>query len=394
MQLITKKYIRVESLSSILLFFGALLALCISNTELNEQYVKFVNFPISITLGDYSLAKPLIKWVNDGLMALFFLVLTLEAKFLFFEGELVDKSYLPLAVIAAAGGAIMPALIYTLFTFSDPILMKGWGIPIATDTAFVLGVVYFLLHKLPSNIRIFILSLSIIDDIIAVLVLAIFYTPVIHFIPLLLGAGCIIALALLNFWNINKLFPYVLLGIGLWFALIETGIHGTIAGVILGLFIPLHNDPAQHFLSSPLKRLESFLHPIVSFIVLPLFAFLNVEISFKEVTYDDFSSLVAMGIIAGLCIGKPLGIMLSSYMSVKLKFCKFPHGLSWGKYFGISILCGIGFTFSLFIGVLSFNEEYLINQMKIGVLLGSLLSCFLGTIFLLATSTEEHTRRK
>jgi len=321
-------------------------------------------------------------------------VLTLEAKFLFFEGELVDKSYLPLAVIAATGGAIIPALIYTLFTFSDPVLTKGWGIPIATDTAFVLGVVYFLLHKLPNNIRIFILSLSIIDDIIAVLVLAIFYTPVIHFIPLLLGAICIIVLALLNFWNIRRLFPYLLLGMGLWFALIETGIHGTIAGVILGLFIPLHNDPAQHSLNSPLKRLESFLHPIVSFIVLPLFAFLNAEISFKEVTYDDFSSLVAMGIIAGLCIGKPLGIMLSSYMSVKLRFCKFPHGLSWGKYFGISILCGIGFTFSLFIGVLSFNDEYLINQMKIGVLVGSILSCFLGIVLLLCTSTQEHAQRK
>jgi len=394
MKLITKKYIHVESLSSILLFLGAFFALCISNTDLNEQYVKLINFPISINFGEYSLNKPLIKWVNDGLMGLFFLVLTLEAKFLFFEEKLIDNSYLPLAVIAAIGGAIMPALIYALFTFSDPILLKGWAIPIATDTALVLGVISFLMHKLPKSIRAFILSLSIIDDIIAVLVLAIFYTSVIHLGPLLLATICILSLTLLNLWNIFRLFPYLFIGMGLWLALIETGIHGTIAGVILGLFIPLHVGSGKHIFESPLKRLESFLHPIVSFAVLPLFTFLNVEISFKEVAYNDFSSLVFMGIIFGLCLGKPLGILISSYVSVKLKFCKFPHGLSWLKYFGVSILCGIGFTFSLFIGSLSFNSDYLINQMKIGVLIGFLLSCFFGAVLLLCTSTHKHNSKE
>jgi NhaA family Na+:H+ antiporter len=386
----TKNYTRVEPLAAILLFLGATFALIISNTGLNDDYLKYINIPISIRIGEFSLSMPLIKWINDGLMALFFLVLTLEAKFHILEKEFLDKSYLPLAVVSAIGGAIFPALIYCLVTSSSPILTKGWAIPIATDTAFVLGIISFFSHKIPNNVRIFILSLSIIDDVIAVLVLAIFYTPVLHIIPLLAAICFVIALSMLNFLNVRMLLPYILIGIGLWLSLIEAGVHGTLAGVLLGLMIPLHVNSHKRVSYSPLKSLESRLRPLVEFVVLPLFAFFNVHIAFKEITYADFSSLLILGITIGLFLGKPLGIILSSYVCIKLKLFKLPKSFNWQTFFAVSSLCGIGFTFSLFIGLLSFDDSFLIHQMKIGVLIGSLLSGGLGVILLCFVPNRHH----
>lgn len=390
MSKITKTYTRVEPLAAILLFFGAVFALIISNTELNDEYLKYINIPISINIGDISFNMPLIKWINDGLMALFFLVLTLEAKFHILEKEFLDKSYLPLAVVSAIGGALFPAFIYLLLTSADPILTKGWAIPIATDTAFVLGIVAIFSHKIPNNVRIFILSLTIIDDVIAILVLAIFYTPELYVLPLFAVVFFIIILGVLNFFNVRLLFPYILIGIGLWLGLIDAGVHGTLAGVLLGLMIPLHVHSKKRGSYSPLKRLESRLRPLVEFVVLPLFAFFNVHISFKEMTYGDFNSLLIMGITVGLFLGKPIGIILSSYVCIKMKLFKLPKSFNWQTFFAVSALCGIGFTFSLFIGLLSFDENHLIHQMKIGVLLGSLLSGGLGMILLRYLPNRHH----
>lgn len=390
MNKLTKSYTRIEPLAAILLFCGAAFALFISNSGLNDDYLKYINIPISITIGKFSLSMPLIKWINDGLMSLFFLVLTLEAKFHILEKEFLDKSYLPLAVVSAIGGAIFPAFLYFLVTSSYPILTKGWAIPIATDTAFVLGIISFFSNKIPNNVRIFILSLSIIDDVIAVLVLAIFYTPALHVIPLLAAICFIIALSILNFLNVRMLFPYILIGIGLWLALIEAGVHGTLAGVLLGLMVPLHINSHKKVSYSPLKILEARLRPLVEFVVLPLFAFFNVHISFKAITYADFSSLLILGITIGLFLGKPIGIIVSSYACIKLKLFKLPKSFNWSTFFAVSALCGIGFTFSLFIGLLSFEDSYLIHQMKIGVLIGSLLSGGLGVILLYFVPNRHH----
>lgn len=383
-----RSFIKIESVSSVLLFVGAFLALCISNTGLNDMYLTLIHLPISITVGDFSINKPLIKWVNDGLMALFFLMLTIEAKFHFMEGELVNKSHFSLAVITALGGVIVPALIYLAFTINNPIYIRGWAIPIATDTAFVLGILSFLTCKIPFNARIFVLNLSIIDDVIAVLILAIFYTPTLSLTPLLIAIALTFLLIILNFLNIRRLSVYILLGLCLWLALIESGVHGTLAGVLLGLFVPLHIDSNEHYTHSPLKQLERLLHPFVAFIVLPLFAFLNTEISFHEVSLNDFGALITLGIMLGLFIGKPLGIIIGAFGYVKLRNSTLPYGLSWLQFYGISTLCGIGFTFSLFIGLLSFDDAGLINQTKLGVIIGSLLSAVFGSIILLRSSAN------
>lgn len=345
---LNETYTRTGPLASALLFLGACCALIISNTAVKDEYFEYINYPLTITIGEFSLSMPLIQFINDGLMALFFLVLTLEAKFHILEKEFLDKSYLPLAIIAAIGGAIVPALMYFFFTSHDPVMLKGWAIPMATDTAFVLGVISFLPKKVPNNVRIFILSLSIIDDVIAVLVLALFYTPHVHIVFLIGAFFFLTGLCLLNLLNVRMVFPYLLIGVGLWFALIEAEVHGTIAGVLVGMLIPLHITSHTNAHYSPLKRFEARLRPIVEFIVLPLFAFFNVHISFTEIELVDFTSLITLGIIAGLFVGKPLGIFIPSYLCVKLKLLKLPQSLKWQTLFAISVLCGIGFTFSLF----------------------------------------------
>lgn len=382
-------FTRTGPLASTLLFLAAICALIISNTAIKDEYFQYINYPISIQFGEISFSMPLIKFINDGLMALFFLVLTLEAKFHIMEKEFLDKSYLPLAIIGAIGGAIVPALVYYLFTSHDPVILKGWAIPMATDTAFVLGVISFLPHKIPNNVRIFILSLSIIDDVIAVLVIAIFYTPELYIAPLIGAFFFFIGLIILNALNVRMILPYFLIGIGLWFALLDAEVHGTIAGVLVGMLIPLHITSETNAHYSPLKRLESRLRPFVEFIVLPLFAFFNVHIAFSEVEFVDFTSLLTLGIIAGLFVGKPLGIFTSSYICIKLELLKLPQSLKWETLFAISVLCGIGFTFSLFIGLLSFEDTDHLYQMKIGVLLGSLLSGIGGALLLMRVPTRE-----
>lgn len=384
-------FMTVESISGVLLFFGVILALCVSNTELYDEYRALTSLPISITIGDFSLGKPLIKWVNDGLMALFFLVLTLEAKFNVLEGESSSANF-RLACLAALGGVIVPAALYYFFTFPHPAHLKGWAIPIATDTAFVLGILSFFKNKIPLNARLFVVTLSIIDDIIAVVILAVFYTDAIQIMPLLIAIILISLLIIANLANIEKLSIYLLIGAGLWLSLVEAGIHGTIAGVLVGLFVPTYIKRENHKPTSPLKELEHFLHPFVALIVLPLFAFLNSEISFKELGFNDFYSPVTLGIFFGLFIGKQLGILAFSFISIATRVCKLPHGITWKTYYGISILCGIGFTFSLFIGLLSFEEATLVNQMKLGVILGSVVSAVGGVALLLTAPLLPHTQ--
>lgn len=385
-----QQYINIESLSGILLFSGMVLALCISNSSLYDLYLNLINLPISITIGEFGLHKPLIKWTNDGLMAIFFLTITLEAKYHFLEGEFTSRENLNLPIIAALGGAIVPAIVYYALNYESFPQAKGWAIPIATDTAFVLGILSFFSTRIPLALRLFVVALSIIDDIIAVMILALFYTASINYIPLLIAAIILLLLAVTNLLKVSKLSVYLVLGIGLWLALVETGIHGTLAGVLLGVFIPLRVKEMDQKASSPLKRLEHALHPIVALIILPIFAFLNCEIAFKELSIADLYSTVTIGIVMGLFIGKQLGIMSFSFIAIKLGLCKLPCDINWRVYYGISVLCGIGFTFSLFIGALSFEEKIFVNQMELGVVLGSLLSALMGAILLRKAIRTSH----
>ena len=385
-----EQYISLEILSGILLLIGVGLALCVSNTHLNDEYRDLVSLPISISIGDFSLNKPLIKWVNDGLMALFFLLLTLEAKFHLLEGEFTNKKAFLLPLMAAIGGAIVPGCAYYLLVYQTPEYLDGWAIPIATDTAFVLGALSFFSNKVPTAARLFVVALSIIDDIIAIVILALFYTSSLQFIPLLIAVICLLLLAFINSMRVGRLSFYLIIGAVLWIALVEAGIHGTIAGVLLGIFIPLRATLEENNVYSPLKRLEHFLHPVVALMILPLFAFLNSEISFKDLAVSDFYSSITLGIITGLFIGKQLGIILFSYVFIKFGICKLPRGISWRIYYGISLLCGIGFTFSLFIGLLSFEEADQINQMKLGVMVGSILSALAGVMIIRGAPNLPH----
>ncbi len=385
-----RSYISIESASAILLFVGAVLALCISNTPLYDEYVSLINLPISFSIGELTLSKSLIKWINDGFMALYFLLLTLETKFHLLEGNLIDKSHIKLATIAACGGVLMPAIIYYGFAYADPVLAKGWAIPIATDTAFVLGALSFFKTKIPISARIFVVFLSIIDDVIAISILAVFYTSTLHFFPLLISCVFLAFLGTLNFFNVRSLSPYIFIGFFLWFSIIETGIHGTIAGVLVALFIPLRIRRNTHRFPSPLKKLERILHPFVSFIILPIFAFLNTEISFKEINFNDLFSPITLGIISGLFLGKQIGIILSSFVFLKFSKANLPYGLNWSAFWAIGMLCGIGFTFSLFIGLLSFDNPVLINQMKLGVIIGSVFSAVVGMILLRCGASSSY----
>ncbi|MBW8310163.1 MAG: Na+/H+ antiporter NhaA [Candidatus Paracaedibacteraceae bacterium] len=378
----TDSFINLEVLSGILLFISMILALCVSNTELYDEYQALAKLPIGLSIGKFTLSKSLLKWVNDGLMALFFLILTLEAKYHCLEGDYSSFKSLRLPLICAIGGVIVPISVYLLTTSPQEDFMKGWAVPIATDTAFILAILAIFIPHTPTSVRLFVVAFSIIDDVIAVLILAFFYTPFIQLIPLLVSIICVLGLAVLNKSNLSKLWPYITIGIILWIGLTETGIHGTLAGVILGCFIPVRTDSKIDISCSPLKRLEHYLHPFVALTVLPLFAFLNSEIAFNEISWNDFFAPITKGIFLGLFIGKQLGVMAFAYIGTKFNLCKLPSNISWKMFYGISLLVGIGFTFSLFIGVLSFEDSTHINQMKLGVMLGSFISAIAGIAML------------
>ncbi|MDP2193712.1 MAG: Na+/H+ antiporter NhaA [Alphaproteobacteria bacterium] len=377
-----KNFIKLEVFSSVLLIFSLMLALILSNSPLNDAYMLMQKIPIQFSIGTFHLNKPAIIWLNEGLMALFFLLLTIEAKFHCLEGAFQSSGVFRLPILGAIGGAIVPPIIYIMMTNHLPSAQSGWAIPIATDTAFVLGVLAFFSNKISLTVRLFIVALSIIDDFIAIMLLALFFSDHMQITPLLLGLGVVGILYLMNRNNCKKLALYMMMGVLLWLCLIHSGIHGTITGVILGLFIPLRVQNEDIRVYSPLKSLERNLHPFVAYILLPTFAFLNGGIDLSQMNLWDVTSPISMGIICGLFFGKQIGIMAFTYVGVKMKYVTLPGNISWATYYGIAILCGIGFTFSIFIGLLSFDQAAYINQMKIGVILASFLSTLAGVLVL------------
>ena len=370
--------INYEVLSSYLLFFGVLSALIISNNStLLSYYRAFINIPLSVGAGDYILSKPLLKWVNDCLMAIFFFLLGLEMKHQIMEGEFQDKSKLLLPTLAAIGGFIVPGLFYVFINYDYPEGIVGWAIPVATDTAFVLAIVSLFGSKVSGSAKIFLIGLSIIDDVLAVLTLAIFYTPNLDMIQLYLCAMPLLGLFALNYFKISQKWLYYFCGILLWFFTVKSGVHGTIAGIVIAFFVPNQVTQDKKKISM-VKEMEFSLHGLVTFFVLPLFAFVNCELPLAELSLKDIMSPIALGSLAGLLLGKPLGIYIFSMIAIKLNVAKLPDNTNNSMFLGFSCLCGIGFTLSLFIGLQAFEPMLFENQMKIGVISGSIISAIIG----------------
>jgi NhaA family Na+:H+ antiporter len=375
-----KNFFSREEKSGILLLIFATLALIVVNSPLQSIYfdVKYTSIPINI--GDFSFTKSVSHWVNDGLMAIFFFVIGLELKREILEGELSSFDRMVLPAIAAVGGMVAPALIYVLINYSSPENMSGWAIPTATDIAFSLAVLLIIGKSVPLSLKVFLLSLAIIDDLGAVLIIAFFYTSEISTHYLLYSAVVFSLLILLNMSGSQKMYIFILLGIFLWYFVLKSGIHATIAGVLLATTIP--NNENNNLEHSMLKQLEHKLHNFVGILVLPIFAFFNSDINFSDVTLNSIYSPLSLGIILGLLVGKPIGITLFTYIGMKTNMFKLPDSVTLKDIFGLSLLCGIGFTMSLFINGLAFTDQILIDSSKLGIFIGSIVSAVAGYLIL------------
>jgi NhaA family Na+:H+ antiporter len=385
-------FLRLESAGGILLFLAAALAMVLANSFLEPYYQLLLITPVEIRVGPLEIAKPMLLWINDGLMAVFFFLIGLELKRELIEGELSDKKNIILPGIGAIGGMAVPALIYLYFNINDPIAVKGWAIPAATDIAFALGVLTLLGSRVPTSIKIFLTSLAIFDDIGAILIIAFFYTSKISTVSLLVVALCIPILFYLNKRNIISKSPYLLIGIIMWVAMLKSGVHATLAGVVLAMFIPIRSNKNPDY--SPLKSMEHDLHTVVAFFVLPIFAFANAGINIQGISLDQVMHGVPLGIALGLFIGKQVGIFGLCWLAIKLNITRLPQGMSWLSLYGTSTLCGIGFTMSLFVGSLAFEETgiNLLFDERLGIIIGSLASGILGYV-LLRISLRAHANR-
>ncbi|MHC0448687.1 MAG: Na+/H+ antiporter NhaA [Candidatus Lariskella arthropodorum] len=369
-----------EILSGILISVAFAMAICVANIDLLAQlYKNFISLPISFGYCKFTYQSSLINLVNDGLMTLFFLLIGLELKFHLVCGEYKDTKTLALPTAAAVGGIVVPALFYLYFNFGTS-TAKGWAIPIATDTAFMLGVLSLFSRNIPAKLRAFIIGFSLIDDAIALLILAIFYTKSLNAIAMVISVILLAILFVLNRQNVRNLYCYIVVGIFLWISMVEAGIHGTLCGAIFALTIPVQIEGQ---INDSFHKLENVLRPFVHFFILPLFVFINSGISFDSLSYEVLTSNITIGIIVGLFIGKQLGLLSFSYFAIKMKLCSLPQGVNWSTFYGISILGGIGFTLSLFIGDLTFEDLQPHYAMRVGVIIGSTLSAFLGSAIIL-----------
>ncbi len=387
-------FLEKESAAGMILMVAAVAAVFAANSAFEPYYRLLLSTPVAIQVGSLEVAKPLLLWINDGLMAIFFFLVGLELKRELIEGELSDKRNIILPGIGAIGGMLFPALIYAAFNADDPIALKGWAIPAATDIAFALGILALLGSRVPISIKIFLTSLAIFDDIGAILIIAIFYTANISFEALGVVAICLPHLWYFNRRGVTAHSPYLLVGIVMWVATLKSGVHATLAGVILAMFIPMRSKANPDV--SPLRILEHDLHSIVAFFVLPVFAFANAGIGLAGISMQQILHGVPMGIAAGLFFGKQIGIFGLCWLSVKLRLAKLPTGMNWSSLYGTAALCGVGFTMSLFIGSLAFEETGvdLLFDERLGIMLGSLASGLLGYLVLNASLKTDEAKVK
>lgn len=369
-------FLRLETSAGFVLMFVALLALLANNSPMAGLYSSFLSTPVEVQFGSFEIAKPLLLWINDGLMAIFFFLVGLEIKNEVMEGELssFDKAALP--IFAAIGGIVAPALIFVYFNMGDAIAIQGWAIPAATDIAFALGVLALVGSRVPVSLKILLLAVAIIDDLAAIIIIALFYTQDLSLVALGWAGVGTMGLIALNRMGVMRITPYALIGVFVWACVLKSGVHATLAGVITALAIPLKaKDPNE---SSPLHRAEHGLHIWVAFLILPLFAFANAGVSLKGITLGDVMAPLPLGIALGLFLGKQIGVFAFSWVAVKVGLAKLPTGANWCQVYGIACLTGVGFTMSLFIGTLAFEGDEMLNAVRLGVLMGSLASGVMG----------------
>ena len=376
-----KWFFKLEASSGLLLLFSAIIALIISNSELSSLYFNTLEKYLFIGINNFGLKLTVIHWINDVLMAIFFFFVTLEIKREFLQGELSNTKQAVLPIIAAVGGMLVPALLYVFINYGNSETLNGWAIPSATDIAFSLGVLSLLGSRVPLSLKVFLTALAIIDDLGAIIIIALFYSGDLNIKYLSLMLLAFIILLILNKFNVKKILPYLIVGLFLWEFTHQSGIHATIAGVLLACTIP-HRKKDKDF--SLLIKLEHAISPYVAFGIMPLFAFANAGVSLDGLTFGSLLNKVPLGIVLGLFVGKQLGVFVFSYISIKLKIAQMPNNSNWLNFYGVGILTGIGFTMSLFVGNLAFveNIQYM-DGVKIGVLVGSLLSTLFGYFLLL-----------
>jgi len=388
---ITKPFIwffKLEAASGLVLLFSAIIALYLSNSTFSETYFSILKTYFFIGIDQFGLKLTVLHWINDVLMVIFFFLVTLEIKREFIQGELSKRKQALLPFIAAIGGMLVPALIYIFININSPETLNGWAIPTATDIAFSLGVLSLLGKRVPLSLKVFLTALAIIDDLGAIVIIAFFYSSKLNFIYLILIFLTFILLIVLNKFGIKKFIPYLFFGLFLWFFTHESGIHSTISGVLLALTIPHRKEQNDYSL---LLKVEHLIAPYVAFIIMPLFALANAGVSLEGLKFNSLFSVVPLGILLGLFLGKQIGVFLFSYISIKLKVTEMPNNANWLNFYGVGVLTGIGFTMSLFVGNLAFveNVEYM-DGVKIGVLTGSLLSTIIGYFLLLITRKSKN----
>jgi len=376
-------FIKKESSSGIILIAVTLLALFLQNSFFTDAYSNFLHIPVQISIGDFGIAKPLLLWVNDGLMAIFFFLIGLEVKREVLEGELSSKRQIALPAIAALGGMIVPALLFTFFNHKDAFSMNGWAIPTATDIAFALGILSLLGKRVPASLKIFLMALAIIDDLGAIVIIALFYTSDLSLISIVIAVGSIVVLMVMNYLKVIKKAAYILVGIVLWISVLKSGVHATIAGVVLAFCIPLYSRDKRGERFSMLKEMEHDLHYWVAFFILPLFAFVNAGVDLKDLSVTALFSDVSLGIMLGLFLGKQIGVFTFSFLAIKLGFASLPTHSNFKQLYGVAILTGIGFTMSLFVNTLAYNDTEIFRYAdKLAILLGSFLSGMIGYFYL------------
>ncbi|MFL0796803.1 MAG: Na+/H+ antiporter NhaA [Cellvibrionaceae bacterium] len=382
-------FLRLKTAEGIILMLAALLAIALANSALEPHYHFILSIPVSVQIADFTIAKPLLLWINDGLMAIFFFLVGLELKKELIEGELSDKRNIILPAIGAVGGMAIPALIYLYFNADDPVAAQGWAIPAATDIAFALGVLTLLGSRVPTSIKVFLTSLAIFDDVGAIIIIALFYTANISFTALLIVLLCLPVLFMLNRYNIIAKSPYIIVGVIMWTATLKSGVHATLSGVIIAMFIPMYSKEFPSY--SPVRDMEHDLHPLVAFFVLPVFAFANAGLNLSSLSAEQLLHGVPLGITAGLFFGKQIGIFLFCGIFIWLRLTKLPKGMTWLSLYGTAALCGIGFTMSLFIGSLAFEETgvNLLFDERLGIIIGSLLSGIVGYLVLRYSLSEK-----
>lgn len=386
-----REFFRMEAAGGILLVLASVVALVVANSGLSPYYDALLKTYATVRVGALAIDKPLILWINDGLMALFFFLVGLEIKRELLEGELSSLSQAALPAIAAIGGMAVPAAIYSLINTGSEESLNGWAIPAATDIAFALGVLSLLGSRVPISLKVLLTAIAVFDDLGAIVIIALFYTEQLSLLALGLGSVALAVLVMLNLAGVKKTAPYIVVGAILWICVLKSGVHATLAGVAVAMAIPMsgaHPDDA-----SPLKSLEHAIHPWVAYAVLPLFAFANAGVSFAGIGWNSFLEPVTLGISAGLFIGKQIGILGTIWLTVRTKLARMPEGANWQQVYAMAVLCGIGFTMSLFIGGLAWEHADFDAPVRLGVITGSLLSAAVGSlVFLLVARAGSQAR--